>query len=116
KGLEDLVAAFDALTPELAAQFNLTIVGETWQSWTAPAEAIAASRYRDRITFVNRYVTDAEAGHYFARADAVVLPYRRGSASGPLQIAMAHGRHVVLYRVGGLVEAVNGYDGAHLVE
>jgi glycosyltransferase involved in cell wall biosynthesis len=115
KGLEDLIAAFDAMSPEQAAQFTLTVVGETWEKWTVPAELIAASRYRDRITFVNRYVTDVDAAQYFADADAVVLPYRRGSASGPLQIAMNAGLHVVLYAVGGLVEAVRDYPGARLV-
>lgn len=115
KGLEDLIAAFDGLTDEQASRFTLTVVGETWQGWTLPAERIAASPHRDRITFVNRYVSDVEAGAHFAAADALVLPYRRGSASGPLQIAMSSGLHVLLYAVGGLVEAVREYAGAVLV-
>ena len=115
KGVEDLVAAFNALTPEQAARFTLTVVGETWEGWTRPAELIAASPHRERITFVNRYVTDEEAGRFFAAADALVLPYRRGSASGPLQIAMSRGLHVLLYAVGGLVEAVSDYAGARLL-
>lgn len=115
KGLEDLIEAFDGLTAEQARQFSLTVVGETWENWTKPAEAITASPHRDRITFVNRYVSDAEAARYFADADAIVLPYRRGSASGPLQIAMSCGIHVVMYAVGGLVEAVAGYEGATLL-
>ena len=64
---------------------------------------------------MNRYVSDAEAGQFFAAADALVLPYRRGSASGPLQIALSFGLHVLLYAVGGLVEAVADYKGAVLV-
>jgi glycosyltransferase involved in cell wall biosynthesis len=115
KGVEDLVTAFNALSPEQAARFTLTVVGETWEGWTRPAELIAASPHADRITFVNRYVSDAEAGRFFDAADALVLPYRRGSASGPLQIAMSRGIHVLLYAVGGLVEAVADYDGAVLV-
>jgi glycosyltransferase involved in cell wall biosynthesis len=115
KGAEDLVAAFNALTPEQAAGFTLTVVGETWESWTRPAELIEASPHRERITFVNRYVSDDEAGRFFAEADVLVLPYRRGSASGPLQIAMSSGLHVLLYAVGGLVEAVADYPGAVLV-
>ena len=115
KGVEDLVAALDAMTPDQAAQFELAVVGETWEGWSLPSERIAASPYGDRITFVNRYVSDVEAGELYAWADAVVLPYRRGSASGPLQLAMSAGHHVVLYAVGGLVEAVEGYDGATLV-
>jgi glycosyltransferase involved in cell wall biosynthesis len=108
KGLEDLVEAFERLDEG----YHLTVVGETWEGWTLPAELIAASPAGDRITLVNRYVTDAEVDHYFAGADVVVLPYRRSSASGPLHIAMSHGLPVVVTSVGGLVEAAEGYSGA----
>lgn len=115
KGLEDLVEAFNSLTPEQVGAFTLTVVGETWEGWTLPAELIAASPHPERITFVNRYVSDVEAGRFFGEADALVLPYRRGSASGPLQVAMSVGIHVLLYEVGGLVEAVQDYQGAVLI-
>ncbi|MET3806427.1 glycosyltransferase involved in cell wall biosynthesis [Nakamurella sp. UYEF19] len=115
KGVEDLVSAFNGLTHEQASKFTLTVVGETWEDWDLPARLIEDSPHRDRITFVNRYVSDAEASAFFAEADAIVLPYRRGSASGPLQIAMSAGLHVVLYAVGGLVDAVKDYRGAVLV-
>jgi glycosyltransferase involved in cell wall biosynthesis len=87
------------------------VVGETWEGWTLPAELIAASPARERIAFVNRYVTDAEVNDFFAAADLVVLPYRRSSASGPLHIAMSHGLPVVVTAVGGLVEAAGDYPG-----
>jgi glycosyltransferase involved in cell wall biosynthesis len=115
KGLEDLIRAFDALPENEITRYWLTIVGETWEGWTMPADLINRSRYRDRITFVNRYVSDVEAVEFFAGADAVVLPYRRSSASGPLHITMSCGLPVVVTRVGGLIEAVAGYDGAILV-
>jgi glycosyltransferase involved in cell wall biosynthesis len=107
KGLEDLIEAFGRL-PE---DWRLTVVGETWEGWTLPAELIAASPARERIAFVNRYVTDAEVNDFFAAADLVVLPYRRSSASGPLHIAMSHGLPVVVTAVGGLVEAAGDYPG-----
>jgi glycosyltransferase involved in cell wall biosynthesis len=115
KGVEDLIHAFNAMSPEQAARFAIDVVGETWEGCTAPADAIAKSPYGERIRFDNRYVSDAEAADYFANADVLVLPYRRGSASGPLQIAMNNGIFVVMYAVGGLVEAVHDYDGAILV-
>jgi glycosyltransferase involved in cell wall biosynthesis len=108
KGLEDLIEAFAKL-PE---SYHLTVVGETWEGWTRPAEMIAASPAADRITLVNRYVADAEVDRCFAEADVVVLPYRRSSASGPLHIAMSHGMPVVVTAVGGLIEAAEGYSGA----
>jgi glycosyltransferase involved in cell wall biosynthesis len=115
KGLEDLVAAFDAIPPEEIERYWLTVVGETWEGWTLPAELIAASRYRDRITFVNRYVHDRELDACLRGADAVVLPYRRSSLSGPLHVAMGYGLPVIMSNVGGNAEAAEGYGGARFV-
>jgi len=115
KGVEDLVAAFSGLDRGDAERFRLTIVGETWEGWTAPDEAITRSPHADLIQRVDRYVTDKELTEYFASADAVVLPYHRSSASGPLQIAMSAGVPVVVTAVGGLMEAVRDYPGALLV-
>jgi glycosyltransferase involved in cell wall biosynthesis len=116
KGVEDIIAALDSMDESEAAKFHLTVVGETWEGWSTPAEMIAASRYRDRINFVNRYVADEEVQGYFAAADVAVLPYHRSSASGPLHLAMACGIVVVLTNVGGLVEAAEGYAGRLSVE
>ena len=115
KGLEDLIMAFDTLPEDEIEKYWLTIVGETWEGWTKPTDLIERSRYRDRITFVNHYVSDAEATQFFAEADVVVLPYHRSSTSGPLHIAMSCGLPVVVTRVGGLIEAVSSYEGAILV-
>jgi len=115
KGVEDLIAAFDLLPAEVRDRCRLVLVGETWEGWTAPQEAIAASPNADRIEFVDRYVTDAEVAEHFARADAVVLPYHRSSSSGPLHIAMSSGLPVIVTEVGGLVEAAGDYQGTRFV-
>lgn len=115
KGVEDLVAAFDLLPTDVRESSRLVIVGETWEGWTLPLEAVAASPNADRITVVNRYVDDGEVSEHFAAADAVVLPYRRSSSSGPLHIAMSSGLPVVVSSVGGLVEAAGDYAGATFV-
>ena len=115
KGVEDLVTAFSGLGRDQAIRFRLCVVGETWEGWTAPVEAIARSPHSDLIERVDRYVTDAEVAAFFSQADAVVLPYHRSSSSGPLHIAMSAGLPVVVTAVGGLVEAVERYPGAILV-
>jgi len=115
KGVEDLITAFNTISPNEIDQYWLTIVGETWEDWTLPAELISHSSYRKRITFVNRYVSDAEAAALFAGADAVVLPYHRSSSSGPLHIAMSQGLPVIITRVGGIPESVEDYEGAVLI-
>jgi glycosyltransferase involved in cell wall biosynthesis len=116
KGLEDLVHAFEALAAEEHdTRYWLTVVGETWEGWTKPTEMIERSRHRERITLVNRYVSDGDASRWFAGADIVVLPYRRSSASGPLHMAMDAGLPVVVTDVGGLPDASRQYDGVVLV-
>ncbi len=115
KGLEYLVQAFDRL-PRENDNWHLTIVGETWEGWTVPFEHLELSPFQQDIEVVNRYVPDAELPDLFANADLVVLPYLRSSASGPLHLTMAAGLPVVLTRVGGLIDATEGYEGAVLVE
>ena len=41
KGLEDLVRAFEMLCERSSTGYWLTVVGETWEGWTLPAELIA---------------------------------------------------------------------------
>jgi glycosyltransferase involved in cell wall biosynthesis len=115
KGLEHLVEAFDGLTDEEVARYHLTVVGETWEGWELPIRMIAGARHRERITLINHYVTDDEVARHFAEADAVVLPYLRSSASGPLQLAMSRGLPVAVTMVGGLVEAAGEYEGVRFV-
>ena len=116
KGLDDLIAAIDCLDDEEASSYRLTIVGETWENCESIVEMARSSRHRDRITIVNRYVSDAEADAHFRAADVVVLPYRSSSQSGVLHMAMGYGLPVVATNVGGLAEAAAQYGGAELVE
>ena len=115
KGVDDLLAAFGALSPDEASRFRLTIVGETWEGFDV-GPAVDTNPYKQRITFVNRYVHDDELAEYLRQADVVVLPYHRSSSSGPLSLAIGSGLPVVVSRVGGLPEAVAGYEGAIFVE
>ena len=46
KGVEDLVAAFSALDRDQASRFRLSVVGETWEGWTTPDEAICPESAR----------------------------------------------------------------------
>jgi glycosyltransferase involved in cell wall biosynthesis len=115
KGVETLVRAFQSFSNDEIGDFWLTIVGETWEGWTLPRDLVENGPHRERITFVNRYVTDVEASDYFAGGDVVVLPYRRSTQSGPLHIAMAHGLPIVASDVGGITEATAKYEGIILV-
>ncbi len=114
KGHTELAAAARLLTMS-GLDIHVSVVGEVWQGYREPLEELAAILPADRLSVVDRYVTDAEVSAFFAAAHLVVLPYRRSSASGPLHIAMSCGLPVVTTSVGGLVEATAGYTGAVLV-
>ena len=115
KGAEDLVEAFSGLREPEVEGLELIVAGETWEGWTLPARLIENSPYRNRIRFINRYLSDAEVGALFATSDVLVLPYRRATSSGPLSIAMAYGIPVITYDIPELREAAASYSGARFV-
>jgi glycosyltransferase involved in cell wall biosynthesis len=115
KGVDDLVAAFNTLSPDDASRFQLTIIGEPWERFDV-RPLVETSKYRDHITLIDHYVHDEELAHHLSRSDVVVLPYRRSSSSGPLSVAMGLGLPVIVTKVGGLVEAASSYAGTLFVE
>jgi glycosyltransferase involved in cell wall biosynthesis len=114
KGHSELAAAVSLLTRS-GMDLHVSVVGEVWQGYRQPLDELAAILPADRLTIVDRYVSDAEVAAFFAAAHLVVLPYHRSSASGPLSIAMNWGLPLVTTSVGGLIEATDGYTGAVLV-
>jgi glycosyltransferase involved in cell wall biosynthesis len=115
KGIPYLIRAFGDLPEEAAHNARLLLVGEVWEDRAAVEDAIASSPYRDRITLVDRYVSDEEVGMYFSSADIVVLPYLRASQSAVAHVAMAFGKPIIVSRVGGLQESMAGYKGTYFV-
>jgi glycosyltransferase involved in cell wall biosynthesis len=114
KGHAELASAVRLLVLS-GLDVHVSVVGEVWQGYREPLDELATILPADRLTVVDRYVTDAEVPAFFAAAHLVVLPYRRASASGPLHMAMSWGLPVVTTSVGGLIEATASYTGAVLV-
>lgn len=114
KGHAELVEAVRVLRAS-GLDVHVSVVGEVWQGYHQPLDRLAALLPAERLTIVDRYVSDAEVPRFFTDTHVVVLPYHRCSASGPLHIAMSFGVPVVTTAVGGLVEATAGYTGAVLV-
>ncbi len=97
KGLELLLDAWRGVRDA-----ELWIVGRPRMP-LAPLQSRAAANVR----FLPRFVSDAELGGLFARADVVVLPYSitgRFDQSGVLATALAFGNAIVLSDVGGFPE------------
>lgn len=103
KGLDVLLEAMAHLK---GCSVMLSVVGEFWHGRDQVERSIADTGIRSQVELVPDYVTDAEAAEYFARADAVVLPYRAVTGSGVVPVAYRYGKPVIVTDLPGLVEVV----------
>lgn len=109
KGLD---VALDALARPGLEHVRLTVAGEFWQRLEETRDRIGWLGLEERVDLIPRYVPDAEAAELFARADAVLLPYRKASASGVIPLARHYRKPVVASRIAGLMDQVEfGEDG-----
>jgi len=108
KGLDVLLRALAAGPPDVA----LTVAGEFWGGTDETAALITQLRLGDRVDLRPGYVDAADVPALFEAADALVLPYRSGTASQNVDLAHLHGLPVVATAVGTLPAAVaDGVDG-----
>jgi glycosyltransferase involved in cell wall biosynthesis len=101
KGLGDLLAAL-----ERVPRLRLLIGGEEAGALAAERPRLQSPALAGRVTLREGFLDMAEAAQLFAAADVAVLPYRLASQSGVLLLSYGFQRPVIVYPVGGLVEAV----------
>ncbi|MEO1153794.1 MAG: glycosyltransferase family 4 protein [Pseudomonadota bacterium] len=102
KGLD---IALDALA-QASVDAHLTIAGEFWEGRDETETRIDQLGLRDRVEVVPRYVSDAEAAELFARADALVAPYRSVTGSGVVAMAQWYGLPVIASDLPGFAEVI----------
>jgi glycosyltransferase involved in cell wall biosynthesis len=102
KGLDQLLAALERV-PGL----HLLIGGQDDGALAASAAQLQSPALAGRVTLREGFLDMQEAAQLFAATDTVVLPYAVASQSGVLLLAYGFHRPVVVYPVGGLVEAVD---------
>lgn len=111
KGLELLLQALAKLRKD-TPRAHLLIAGECQQSDKRYVRLIRRLQCMDAVTWHKGYVPEERVADFFVASNVVALPYHRASSSGVLLTAFAHGRTVVVTRVGGLPELVeNGKTG-----
>lgn len=107
KGLDVLLRALAELDG-----VALTVAGEFWGGIDGTRELISALGLGERVELRPGYVPAAEVPALFARADALVLPYRTATASQNVFMAFEHGVPVIATRAGTLADHVReGVDG-----
>lgn len=108
KGLDILIRAL----AETKLKVGLTVAGEIWDGREELHQLITDLRLGDRVTLHDGYVPAEEVAAVFATADALVLPYRSGTASQNALIALQFGVPVIATRVGAVADAViDGVNG-----
>jgi glycosyltransferase involved in cell wall biosynthesis len=110
KGIKYLIHAFNSLDIELINHSRLLIVGEAWEDRESIILA-ENSLYKEKITIVNRYVSDEEIPLFFSAADVLVLPYLRASQSGVAHIGMSYGLPIIASNIGSFIESLSKYQG-----
>jgi glycosyltransferase involved in cell wall biosynthesis len=97
KGVDVLLEAL-AGVPDV----GLTIAGEFWGGRETYDEQLQRLGLADRVVLESGYVPSQRIPELFAASDALVLPYRNGTATQNVQLAHAHGVPVIATRVGSL--------------
>ncbi|HWN31363.1 MAG TPA: glycosyltransferase family 4 protein [Pseudonocardia sp.] len=91
---------------------HLSIVGEFYQNLSELITLIAELDLADRVRVHPEYLPAEHIPELFTDADALVLPYRKATASQFVALAQFHGLPVVATRVGNFPDAVrHGVDG-----
>lgn len=108
KGVDILVKAL-AKTRDV----NLVIAGEMWgKQEKILKELISMLGLGDRVKLIPKYVESDHIPKLFSDCDALVMPYRSGTASQNVEFAFAYGRPVIATKVGSAPsQIVDGIDG-----
>ncbi len=101
KGLDQLLATLPRI-PRL----QLLVGGQEEGALAGARTQLESPALAGRVTVREGYLSMEEAAQLFAATDTVALPYVIASQSGVLLLAYGFHRPVVIYPVGGLVEAV----------
>lgn len=113
KGLRYLLKAM----PEVIKKHKdvqLIVAGELWQKWNTYKQIIDKNSIKDNVKIFPRYIPDPEVHKFFDAADIAVLPYynTEQTISGPLLVALAFGKPIIVSPVGGIKEMIkDGVNG-----
>lgn len=103
KGLDILLRALALIRDR---NFHLTIAGESWEGVASYERIINEGGFSEKVEMLNAYISDQTAANLFARADAVVLPYRTASGSAVAALAFNYRKPVVASQIGGFLDIV----------
>ncbi len=94
KGVEDLLAAFPALSDGCAA--DLVVAGQCDDRMLRSRLQALAQRGGAHIALRLQHIPDEEVAELLGGADVVVLPFRQVTTSGTAMLALSHGKPLIV--------------------
>lgn len=113
KGIEEFLALADAFAGDptmrfvIAGSSGISVANPSLRRRLASLARGESAGGSSNVLFDDRRVDFEDVQIYLALADVVVLPYREGSTSGVLKLAMAFKKPVLATSVGDIPETVN---------
>lgn len=89
KGLESLILAMHQIIKN-NNNYRLIVAGEFWESINKYHQKINELGLNCYITIHNKYIPDNDVPTYFSAADIFAAPYKDGTQSGALKIALSY--------------------------
>ncbi|AYJ48099.1 glycosyltransferase [Rhodococcus sp. P1Y] len=108
KGIHELLDAHVELTNSGVDPITIIAGKRMFDSSSRLAITLKSDHLPDDVVLADYRIPFDQVQNYFSACDVVVLPYREGSTSGVLKLAMAFGKPVVAAPVGDLRFEVNG--------
>ena len=115
KGVDLLLEALTLVPGDLRERLDVRIVGKPYMDTGGLEQFIHAHGLARCVTLRFEFVSEGEEERLFAKADAIVLPYRDIDASGVAMSAIARGVPVLATAIPGFRELFEGEVGARLV-
>ena len=94
--------------------WKLVIAGEFYENPQPYLHLIQELGLADRVVLRTHFIPDEQVAAYFSLAEALVLPYRHATQSGVTQAALHFGLPLVVTKVGGLAEVLQGSGAGEL--
>lgn len=106
KGLEEFLSVAESLK---GGRVLFLVAGDN--NLSAPYQYLVEKKWPENIRLDVGRVPFEHVQRYFSAADVVALPYREGTTSGVLKVAMAFGKPVIASNVGDIAETLGFWPG-----
>ena len=111
KGVDVMIEALGRLPAASRAQCQLLVVGEPIIPVEPLIKRAEALGIADRVIWDLRYVSEAEMGEVFSKADIFAFPYREIDTSGVLMSCLPYGKPIIASGIGAFQKLLR--DGTH---